>query len=191
MYSRSRRWRHLLWALLLLPFVPAVLVFFWGRGGGAQEEKADKHSELFRQFHHQMKDLAANMDCTLEQEGPDSETYQEYKSRFSAGDEPHLGGTGSKDVKGVVFEFRTTDPGTIDEFALQIEKELSRYTADQGALPQPTRELWPGETGKHHMQSFEFSYKFPDRRPGGLISGDIEIGVGTSRVIIHIAEDKT
>jgi hypothetical protein len=168
MRIRFRLWYLLLLPLLAIPFTPALVVMLWGRPGTNAElkdESDESRSPLFRSFRPTMNDVAARLDCTLDND-------PSVRSR-----------SGTPMTKGVLLQFETTDRSEIDELALRVEKELSMLAGSYDAKLTPIREEWPN----NHFGSFEFFYSFADGT-SGKISGGVEVDGTTSRFAVQIAE---
>jgi hypothetical protein len=180
MPSRFRSWYYLLLPLLLVPFMPALIVFLVNhqRHEGSEEPGQKPHSRFFETFKAQMKVVATKLGAGFDEGSSDTAASGNLQEQLDLS-------PGERSVQSVVLVFRSTDPARIDELALGIEKEISTCAGDEGAHMEPTSELWP----QGHLGRFQFKYRFDDGTVGA-IRGDVHIDVENSKsfVLVSIAE---
>ncbi len=189
MQVRFQLWYLYLVPLLVLPFIPAIIIFSLSSGCndskvGKESESNNDHSKLFNEFVHETKQMAEKLDVKFEVETEDSESHAHWTKLIK--ESPNRGykfGPGPRDLKGVILEFETGDRRKMDELTLKVHDQLSKLTGDRGGQPRPTSE----RLDEGHIAFFDFNYDFPDG-PSGAISCDVQIGASTSRLLIHIAE---
>ncbi len=174
MPSRVRSWYYLLLPLVLVPFIPALIIFLGDRNRheGSEEEPQKRHSRLFETFKAQMKVVATKLGAGFHESTSDAAASGDQEEQLERS-------PADRSDQTVVLVFQPTDPALIDELTLGIEKEVSACAADEGAHLEPTSEHWP----QAHVSDFQFNYRFDD----GTI-GYIKGVVDKSRVYVSISE---